>query len=81
MADNNYLKSLVDSGQFTQQEVDDAWAKAKKQANANKAKDPGIVMTYAYTTSLFNKILGVGKQPQQASVQINAAARLKAMSS
>lgn len=79
MADNNYLDSLVDSGQFTREEVDKAWAQAKQQANANKKKNPGIVMTYAYTTSLFNAILGVGKQPERASVQLNAATRLKAM--
>lgn len=79
---NNYMDSLVDEGKFTRDEVDAAWAKAKKMANENKKKDPGIRMTYAYTTSLFNSILGVGKQPNRSNasvMKVNAAARLKSL--
>jgi hypothetical protein len=71
--DNAYLDSLVESGQFTREEVDKAWAEAKKVANENKAKDPDIVITYAYTTSIFQDLLGI----KQKAFKINAAARLR----
>lgn len=80
-AANNYLDSLVEEGKFTREEVDAAWEKAKKMANDNKKKDPGVRVTYAYITSLFNSILGVGKQPNRTNasvLKVNAAARLTA---
>lgn len=77
-ADNNYLDSLVDSGQFTREEVDQAWEAAKKTASANAKKNPNIVPSYAYTTSIFQSKLGIKPNKAEAAMQINAAARLKA---
>jgi hypothetical protein len=73
--DNAYLDSLVNSGKFTREEVDDAWAKAKETANKNAKENPNIVPSYAYTTAIFQSILGI---KQKAAVQIRAFARLMA---
>lgn len=74
-ADNNYLDSLVESGQFTRAEVDRAWAAAKKKADANAKANPKIVPSYAYTTAIFQSELGI---KAEASVKIKAAQRLVA---
>jgi hypothetical protein len=79
-ADNNYLDSLVDSGQFTREEVNDAWEDAKKTADANAKKNPNIVPSYAYTTSIFQSKLGIKPNKAEATVQINAATRLRSLS-
>lgn len=77
--DNAYLKSLVDSGKFTQQEVDDGWEKAKKVATKNADANPNIVPSYAYTTAIFQDLMGIKKADKtEARVKVNAAARLAA---
>ena len=73
--DNAYLDSLVDSGKFTREEVDNAWKRAGEIANENKAKDPDIVVTYAYITSIFQSELGI---KSGAGFEVGAAARLRA---
>lgn len=90
-ADTAYMDSLVDSGKFTRDEVDQAWEKAGKIANANKAKDNDIVVSYAYITTIFQGLLGIKNTenagtgtfgpalPVGASFKLKAAARLKAM--
>ena len=75
-ASNAYLDSLVDSGKFTREEVDNAWAKAKETATKNAKENPNIVPSYAYTTAIFQSILGIKKE---AAVQIRAFARLAAV--
>lgn len=78
-SDNPYLKSLVDSGKFTQDEVDAAWAKAKRTATANAKANPNIVPSYAYTTAIFQSILGIKKRTEACvKVKVNAATRLVA---
>lgn len=72
--ENAYLESLVDSGKFSRAEVDQAWEKAKKIANDEAAKNPKIVPSYAYTTAIFQNLLGIKKT---ASFRLNAAARLR----
>lgn len=74
--DNAYLDSLVDSGQFTREEVDKAWAEAKKIADDNAKENPNIVPSYAYTTSIFQSQLGI---KAEAGFEVGAAARLKVM--
>jgi len=73
--DNAYLDKLVDSGKFTREEVDTAWAQAKKIANKNAKENPNIVESYAYTTAIFQDLLGIRST---ASVQVNATYRIKA---
>lgn len=75
-SDNAYLDSLVSSGKFTQDEVDKAWAEAKETANKNAKENPNIVPSYAYTTAIFQSILGIKKN---AAVEIKAFARLAAV--
>lgn len=75
-SDNAYLDSLVSSGRFTREEVDNAWAKAKETANKNAKANPNIVPSYAYTTAIFQSILGI---KEKASVEIRAFARLAAV--
>lgn len=70
---NAYLNSLVDSGKFTREAVDKAWAEAKETANKNAKDNPNIVPSYAYTTAIFQSILGIKKE---AAVEIKAFARL-----
>ena len=72
-ADNAYLDKLVSDGKFTREEVDNAWAEAKKTADKNAKDNPNIVPSYAYTTAIFQSLLGIKKQ---ASVEIRAFARL-----
>jgi len=74
---NAYLNSLVDSGKFTREEVDKAWNEAKETASKNAKDNPNIVPSYAYTTAIFQSILGIKKE---AAVQIKAFARLMAYS-
>jgi hypothetical protein len=74
VADNNYLDSLVESGKFTREEVDNAWSQAKKQATKQADANPNIVPSYAYTTAIFQDILGI----KQKAMKIGAAARLRA---
>lgn len=75
-SDNAYLDSLVSSGQFTREEVDKAWEEAKETANKNAKDNPNIVPSYAYTTAIFQSLLGIRKE---ASVEIKAFARLAAV--
>lgn len=77
-ADNAYLDKLVDSGKFTREEVDKAWAEAKETANKNAEENSNIVPSYAYTTAIFQSILGI---KEKASVQIRAFARLASVES
>lgn len=72
-SENAYLDSLVSGGKFTREEVDKAWAEAKETANKNAKDNPNIVPSYAYTTAIFQSILGIRKK---ASVEIRAFARL-----
>jgi hypothetical protein len=74
LAGNAYHESLVDSGQFTQEQVDTAWEKARKIANDNAEENPNIVPSYAYTTSIFQSLLGI----KQKATTIRAAQRLTA---
>lgn len=77
IAENAYLESLVDSGHYTQVQVDAAWAKAKQIASDNADDNPDIVPSYAYTTAIFQSLLGI-KKAEHASFKLNASARLAA---
>lgn len=83
-ADNNYLDSLVETGQFTRKQVDEAWAAAKKKATEAADENPNIVPSYAYTTSIFQDLLGIkDRNPDEppmetAALKIMAAHRLLA---
>jgi hypothetical protein len=87
--DNAYLDKLVETGQFTREQVDDAWEKAKQTANKNAKENPDIVQSYAYTTAIFQDILGIKDRdpssPAEASITkpfgVAAAARLRIMAS
>jgi hypothetical protein len=72
-SESAYLDSLVESGQFTREEVDKAWQQAKETADKNAKANPNIVPSYAYTTAIFQSILGIRKN---AAVEIKAFARL-----
>lgn len=76
-SENAYLESLVESGQFTQEQVDKAWAKAKKIAGDNAEANPNIVPSYAYTTSIFQNLLGI-KKVAHAMMKVRAHQRLMA---
>lgn len=76
--DNNYLDSLVESGQFTREEVDNAWAAAKKKANEAADENPNIVPSYAYTTAIFQDILGIKNRDPSSPPATTAALKIKA---
>lgn len=72
---NDYHQSLADSGQFTEEQVAEAWEKAKRIANDNVEQNPDIVPSYAYTTSIMQNLLGIKKTASVHAAQRLVAAR------
>lgn len=70
---NDYHQSLADSGQFTEEQIAQAWEKAKQVANDNAEQNPDIVPSYAYTTAIFQNLLGI-----KHTAKVQAAQRLLA---
>jgi hypothetical protein len=73
--ENAYHQSLIETGQFTEEQVHEAWEKAKRIASDNAEENPNIVPSYAYTTSIFQSLLGIKEQ-----AMVRAASRLIAAS-
>lgn len=61
-----YIRKLVEEGKGTLPELEKKWKEAGDIANENAAKDPDIVNSYAYITSIFQNLIGV--KPSKASV-------------
>lgn len=62
-----YIEKLAKQGKYgTLDELEAKWKEAGDIANAEGAKDPDIVVSYAYITSIFQNLVGI--KASQASV-------------
>jgi len=57
-SDTAYIDSLVAKG-YDRKELDEAWAKAKKIADKAAKDNPNIQQSYAYTTGIFQNLIGI----------------------
>jgi hypothetical protein len=57
-ADTAYIDSLVEKG-HDRQELEAQWEKAKKLANEAAKDNPNIQPSYAYTTGIFQHLIGI----------------------
>ena len=72
IASTSYIDKLAQGGKYgTKAELEEKWEEAKKLANENAKANPNIVESYAYTTAIFQDLIGVKKA--MASTELTAA--------
>lgn len=72
LASTSYIDKLASEGKYgSKEELEAKWEEAKKIANKNAKENPKIVESYAYTTAIFQDLIGV-KKAETASIGLTA---------